>query len=145
MGGSNRFEGRVEVYHREHSSGVWGTICNDYWGYSDSKVSAKHSKTPFHYTTEENPETFNPHRQPSNESSPNLVSSPNRKLLFCDALRSPNMFHSRDHIFGRRVRYAWGPLTRERDLNQAWRNNFLHESSIPQEPFSIPDISFLLL
>ncbi|XP_071786347.1 neurotrypsin-like [Asterias amurensis] len=44
MGGSNRFEGRVEVYHRDYSSGIWGTICNDYWGYSDSKVICRQLK-----------------------------------------------------------------------------------------------------
>ena len=70
MGGSNRFEGRVEVYHREHSSGVWGTICNDYWGYSDSKVSAKHSKTPFHYTTEEIPRLLTPTANPAMSQVP---------------------------------------------------------------------------
>ena len=40
MGGSSRFEGRVEVFHKTSSGGQWGTICNDYWGYKDAKVSS---------------------------------------------------------------------------------------------------------
>ena len=34
IGGSNELEGRVEVC----SGGVWGTVCDDFWGTADANV-----------------------------------------------------------------------------------------------------------
>ena len=35
VGGATRSEGRVEIEFR----GVWGTVCDDYWGLNDANVS----------------------------------------------------------------------------------------------------------
>ena len=35
MGGSDAFEGRVEVCT---DAGVWGTVCDDFWGMQDAAV-----------------------------------------------------------------------------------------------------------
>ena len=32
--GANKYEGRVEICH----SGLWGTVCDDFWEYRDASV-----------------------------------------------------------------------------------------------------------
>ena len=34
MGGTNKLEGRVEIFHE----GSWGTICDDHWDIRDADV-----------------------------------------------------------------------------------------------------------
>ena len=38
VGGSNSNEGRIEVQYK----GVWGTICDDFWGINDAHVACHH-------------------------------------------------------------------------------------------------------
>ena len=37
MGGSNQYEGRVEVCINDQ----WGTVCDDFWGSTDATVVCK--------------------------------------------------------------------------------------------------------
>ena len=43
VGGDNQFEGRVEIC----LLGVWGTICDDFWGLQDARVACKSLGYPY--------------------------------------------------------------------------------------------------